>query len=85
MTIFFIKKNFFIFQNARKTIFILIIALMLSCFAGFGLIPRVPGSISLNIENAINIQDKNIIWCSNHKVGFSYQLLKNFAQKKKDK
>lgn len=45
-----------------------IISITVVCFTGFAIIPKVSGGIEFDDGNIVDIQYKNITWCSNNEV-----------------
>lgn len=56
------------FQNARKTVFMSIILVTITCFAGFIFVPKVPGHVGLGNGLTIDVQYQNISLCNGDQV-----------------
>lgn len=52
----------------RKLFFTLIISLTIGALTGLAFIPKVPGTVRLNDDNTINLDNHNIVWCADSQV-----------------
>lgn len=55
-------------QNARKTVFMSIILLTITCFAGFIFVPKVPGHANTGTDLKIDAQYQNLSLCKGDEV-----------------